>query len=340
MIRGWQMKPNFRFFITLIWLGSLQSFNIQAAEADSAALYHDFCSVCHGDKGDGVSHAMQGLVPPPRDFTSPQSAIELNRARIIHAISEGVPKTAMTAWKSRLNSQQIEGLADYLAQKFLRAATVEMASEGSRIYADFCSVCHGDTGKGAVWATAGLVPPPVDFTLTESQKRLDRARMVKSVSYGRPETAMTGWKNRLSDQQIEVVVDYVINSFMAGSNTEKQQQTAVSATAENTRADMVLPLPDALVGDYQRGAALYMVNCATCHGETGDGRGPRAYFINPKPRNFLHTSSRATFNLPALYTAVAKGKLRSEMPAWEKVLEPQQIADVSQFVFQQFILPQ
>jgi mono/diheme cytochrome c family protein len=280
---------------------------------------------------------MQGLVPPPRDFTSPQSSIELNFGRIVHAIREGVHGTAMTAWKSRLSAEQINAISRYIQQKFLRPATVETATEGSRIYADFCSVCHGDTGKGAVWGTGGLNPPPVDFTSSEAMATLDRLRMINSVSYGRPETAMTGWKNRLTDDQIEVVVDYVINTFMSGSNAEKKLLTESTPATIDTRANMDLPMPFNLQGDYDKGAALYMSNCSACHGVTGDGRGPRAYFINPKPRNFLHTSSRAMLNRPALYESVAKGKLRTEMPAWETVLDPQQMADVSEFVYQQFI---
>ncbi|MGB5330539.1 MAG: cytochrome c, partial [Gammaproteobacteria bacterium] len=62
-----------------------------AQEIDSQALYQDYCSVCHGDKGDGNSLARQGMEPAPRDFTSPQSAIELSEQRIRHAIREGVP---------------------------------------------------------------------------------------------------------------------------------------------------------------------------------------------------------------------------------------------------------
>ena len=42
----------------------------------------------------------------------------------------------------------------------------------------------------------------------------------------------------------------------------------------------------------------------------------------PDPRNFI-----------------GKGKLGTEMPAWEKVLEPQQIADLSEYVFTAFIHP-
>ena len=100
---------------------------------------------------------------------------------------------------------------------------------------------------------------------------------------------------------------------------------------------MRLPLPDGLRGDLIRGAQLYQDNCSTCHGMEGDGRGPRAYFINPKPRNFLHTASRASLNRPVLYESISKGKLRTEMPAWDKVFDAQQIADVSEFVFNKFI---
>ncbi len=308
------------------------------AEIDADALYHDYCSVCHGDKGDGQSHAKQGLVPPPRDFTSPQSAVELSKERIIAAIREGVPGTAMTGWKSRLSDEQIEALAALIRSRFMLPATVASATEGSRIYADYCSVCHGDNGQGAMWATTGLNPPPVNFTNPKIQAELDRERMIRSVSYGRPETAMTGWKNRLSDSEIEVVVDYVIDSFMDANATARQAPDN-AATPQSTRADMSLPMPAGLVGDASRGLPLYMANCATCHGTEGDGRGPRAYFINPKPRDFLHTSSRASYNRPALYESVSKGKLRTEMPAWDKVFTNQQIADVSEFVFVTFINP-
>jgi mono/diheme cytochrome c family protein len=81
------------------------------------------------------------------------------------------------------------------------------------------------------------------------------------------------------------------------------------------------------------------MNCTACHGEDGDGNGPRAYFIFPKPRNFLHPASRARLDRPTLYTAIQKGVAGREMPAWGKVLTNQQIADVTEYVFQTFIRP-
>ena len=102
---------------------------------------------------------------------------------------------------------------------------------------------------------------------------------------------------------------------------------------------MKLALPQGLRGNVDAGHTFYDANCATCHGVKGDGQGPRAYFINPKPRSFIDAQSRAMLNRPALYAGVAAGKRGTEMPAWDKVLTPQQLADVSEYLFASFIQP-
>ena len=102
---------------------------------------------------------------------------------------------------------------------------------------------------------------------------------------------------------------------------------------------MAAGLPDGLTGDARRGAAFYLANCLACHGARGDGAGPRAYFINPRPRNFTEAASRARFNRVALFTAISDGRLGSEMPAWSTVATAQQIADVAEYVFQAFVQP-
>jgi len=56
-----------------------------------------------------------------------------------------------------------------------------------------------------------------------------------------------------------------------------------------------------IVGDVlQNGRKLYMTHCMHCHGVSGDGVGPTAPFLNPRPRDyrlglFKFTSTKATF---------------------------------------------
>ena len=44
-------------------------------------------------------------------------------------------------------------------------------------------------------------------------------------------------------------------------------------------------------------------------------------------------------NRVELFEMISEGKPGTEMPAWDKVLSPQEIANVSEFVFQRFIQP-
>lgn len=104
-------------------------------------------------------------------------------------------------------------------------------------------------------------------------------------------------------------------------------------------ADMTLPLPNNLTGDVTWGREFYMKNCFTCHGVKGDGNGPRASFNIPRPRNFTSEDSRRILNRPRIYNSINNGRVGSVMPAWGKVLDTQQIANLAEFVFEAFIQP-
>jgi cytochrome c oxidase cbb3-type subunit III len=328
-------------------------------EIRPAAIYHNYCSVCHGDKGDGKSRAQNSLVPPPRDFTTPESATQLTRARMIESVTNGRSGTAMVGWKAQLSAKEIESVVDYVRNTLMPANSSSDSNRGRIVFSKNCSVCHGDKGDGKSRAQNSLNPPPRDFTAPEAGE-LTRQRMITSVTYGRADTAMAGFKTQLSAADIEAVVDYIRSGFMASSNgsgisgtqhgkhgpmmaapaTPATGMPAMPPHAKPVAVDMSAAMPNKLKGDINKGAAFYMGNCATCHGTTGDGRGPRAYFINPKPRNFLHPASREQFNRVALFDAISNGKLGTEMPAWSKVLSQQEIADVAEFVFERFIRQQ
>jgi len=115
------------------------------------------------------------------------------------------------------------------------------------------------------------------------------------------------------------------------------EPATIVAKSASAVSDMSLPMPLGLKGDPAKGGAFFMGNCFTCHGVEGDGNGPRAYFITPPPRNFLLETSRQRLNRPVLFEAITNGRLGTNMPAWGKVLNNQEIADVAEFVFQNFI---
>ncbi|MEH6824167.1 MAG: c-type cytochrome [Motiliproteus sp.] len=313
---------------------------------DMGGLYAEHCSSCHGANGDGQTPL--SLNPPAKDFSSFKVAAELSRERMVKSVLDGRPGTAMAAWRDRLTAAQIDGVVGYIRANFMPAVTTETVNEGRRVYARHCSVCHGDTGQGALWARSGLDPAPANFTVPSTVAVLNRERMIASVAYGRAQTAMPAWKGRLSDEQIEQTVDFIRYSIMrlpsdalhqAAGHVPAGSLYAQPDNAHETNGEDVLaaPLPYGLVGNVNMGVALYQRNCVVCHGVTGDGNGPRAYFIFPKPRDFRAPEAQAKYSRAHLFDVISKGTLGSEMPAWNKVLTDAEIGHLAEYVFKAYI---
>ena len=119
----------------------------EAAELTAVSQrYGDYCSVCHGDRGQGARHAQQGMIPAPKNFADPAFVQSMTRERMI-------------AWRTELSDDEIAELADYIIGNFMTPADVRAVDDDSAhdgqetitIYQESCSVCHGDDGTGAVW---------------------------------------------------------------------------------------------------------------------------------------------------------------------------------------------
>lgn len=244
-------------------------------------------------------------------------------------------------------------------------ADTETKTTAADLFHDNCSVCHGDKGAGAVWGGNLLRTPPRNFTIAHVNSELSRERMIASVTHGVPGTAMVSFSSQLSDQEIQSTVDYIRNNFMLTDEKKKNSVSTKQTTQHKSQlaaeyfsqmgvvrqqktlnngnqtkkasADMSSIMPNGLKGDRVKGHAFYLQNCSTCHGVKGDGEGPRAYFIFPRPLNFIHSQAKNQFNRPALFKAISVGKQGTEMPAWKTVLNQQEIADISEYVFSEFI---
>jgi mono/diheme cytochrome c family protein len=100
-----------------------------------------------------------------------------------------------------------------------QAATVETAlnyeqSNGKVLYARYCSVCHGESGKGDGFNAYNLQPAaPRNFTDTEWISHTTDDQLFEVIAKGGGETGhsvlMPAWGKTLTQREIRYIVSYL-----------------------------------------------------------------------------------------------------------------------------------
>ena len=79
----------------------------------------------------------------------------------------------------------------------------------------------------------------------------------------------------------------------------------------------------------EAGAVLYEINCATCHGVGGQGDGPAAEGLDPKPASLADAHMMEDMSDGALFWRVSEGgtmePFNSAMPPWKGLLSEDEI---------------
>jgi len=188
---------------------------------------------------------------------------------------------------------------------------------GEVIYAKRCEACHGEEGDGLGPAAERLNPPPRDFTLglfkiqssafdAELPNDADLLRMVRD---GMPGTAMPGWSDLLSEQEMWDVIAY-IKTF---AELEGEPETQVDYGTQ------VATSPDSVAA----GETLFHADdrCSECHGAAGKGdaikklkndNGERTW-----PRNLSKPWTFRSSNEPKdIFTRISVGIPTTQMPSF------------------------
>jgi mono/diheme cytochrome c family protein len=79
-----------------------------------------------------------------------------------------------------------------------------------KLYATNCQSCHGPDGAGNVTAATAVVPAPASFR----RVRPTQSYAVQVLTNGIPGTAMTPWREKLSEEDRYLLARYV-RSFYA-----------------------------------------------------------------------------------------------------------------------------
>lgn len=242
---------------------------------DGAEIYRVTCSVCHGERGDGDSFAGKVLEPRPTDFTASEGRKTLTRSRMLHAVLNGRPRTAMQPYTSQLTARQIEAVVDYIRDAFMTAHVAGEASDrialGRKVYNAHCYMCHGYGGDARTEAARALSPPPRDFT-SPALRGVGPREMFAVVKNGRAGTSMKPFHGTLTDAEIEAVVAFIRYAFVEGEGGNIRYHSPQNGWVDFERKYSVASryvlydgdpaeLPEAL----EAGRRTFEVACVTCH---------------------------------------------------------------------------
>ena len=78
-------------------------------------------------------------------------------------------------------------------------------------------------------------------------------------------------------------------------------------------------------------ADLFARHCVLCHGERGDGRGPRRASLYRKPPDFRDPLWREDKTARRLRRSIREGRPGTDMPSWRRLGEPA-IAGLAEYV--------
>ncbi len=82
------------------------------------------------------------------------------------------------------------------------------------------------------------------------------------------------------------------------------------------------------------GQTIFQTNCASCHGPAGEGDGPAAAALNPKPASLA--TNEESLSDAYLHWRISEGGMmepfNSAMPAWKTILTDDQIWQVVSYI--------
>ena len=281
---------------------------------EGKAIYTRECMVCHGDAGRGNGPYGDGLQPPPPDFGDGSYG---TLAKPVYSdsdyfwrISEGLPWSAMPAWKLRYSEADRWKLVHYLRVTFTQTeprphavekqvfpsiylqqsmpVTASVAdivkgaqpsvmpltpsfARGKQTFLQNCAHCHGLTGQGDGWDGSYLDVKPAN--LTKPSHGMADGDWYARVSFGLQNSAMPTWGEYLPENVRWDVIKFIQGAFQQG------RPNSGSLYADQV-ANNLLTLSSANwtgAGNQisaDNGKALYATYCLTCHGDRGQGDGP------------------------------------------------------------------
>lgn len=194
------------------------------ATKNAARMYQKYCALCHADNREGYA---ADNAPSLRSNSLLATSKSTNFMR--YTIQFGRANTAMGGYLDTQGGPmeyiEIELLLQWLYEISGTEDAIKVSREpvkgdvalGSKVYANKCSVCHGANGEGT--SAPALGNPMLLATATDEFLKY-------AITEGRDSTPMIGYKNILSEDEINGVTAF-LRSRASGWNVPKTDSITI-----------------------------------------------------------------------------------------------------------------
>jgi cbb3-type cytochrome c oxidase subunit III len=212
-------------------------------------------------------------------------------------IASGRLDRGMPTWGTVLSPAQIEDLVAYV-RSWEREVPAAMASlggdptRGKDIFDSTCVACHGPGGGGT-----DIAPPLVEAPILD-----DPEAVYNAISEGRLEDGMPSWGQVLSPAEINDSIAYLSTLGAEGA----------PGVAEEEQEDLGVA------------QLLFIRQCATCHGMTGQGKDERPALV---ANEYIQSNDDET-----VLNLIANGRANTAMEGFSGELSEEDMRQITKLL--------
>ena len=304
--------------LLLAAVGQVGAATDQAASATSAAheqgraLYNYRCYFCHGYSGDARTLTSSFLDPSPRDFTRGT----IPRERMLAAVRDGKPGTAMHGFSRVLTATEIELVVDFVRDEFMLAGR-----PNTRYHTAANGWPDHERYRHAFPFATGEIPLDRDWQeLSPEQVRGKRLYLSTCIScHDRSRVLQDGeiWRKES--------ISFPRNRY------SHRQPDAISGASIYAQHDRIPDDPN-LSPIALQGRQLWEQNCAFCHASDGTGENWIGSFLERAPRDLTDAGFMRGLTRDGLRQRIRDGLPGTSMPAWKSVLDEAEIEAIVEYI--------
>ncbi len=266
----------------------------EAARERGAAVFADFCRVCHGPLAQGDGPVTQGGFPAPPSLLTDR-VTKMPDGQLFHILTYGQGRMPPIAsqlssddrWRATLHVRQLQ----QFYRPSGRPAPVTLA-EVTGIFQQNCSACHGVDGTGNAMRKA--LPNIPDFTSLAWQVSQTEIALVNQIDYGSL-PLMPAFRYKLTREQIQGLA-VLIRSF-PGRGTASAGATPVARLSPTS---------------------VYQTYCFACHDVSGRGD-PNMRKTMPEIPDFTAADWQKSRTDADLSQSILQGKGKFMLPMKDKL---------------------